>query len=153
MQWLAFAASVVVLWPLAPAAGSDRQTAPALRAEARAPAAPPSDTAASLPGAPLYREHCASCHGASAQGNGKQAARLEVAPPDLTEIARRNRGRFPMDTVVRIIEGRRIMKGHGGAGMPIWGDALLQPHEGYDEARVKERIRQIAKYLESIQVK
>ena len=36
-------------------------------------------------GAPLYLEHCASCHGARGHGDGPAAASLAVRPPDLAE--------------------------------------------------------------------
>jgi putative copper resistance protein D len=36
-------------------------------------------------GASLYREHCASCHGARGYGDGPAAAALSVRPPNLTE--------------------------------------------------------------------
>jgi mono/diheme cytochrome c family protein len=133
------------------ASGLGLAVAVGLRSFAAAGPDPPPEPRATPVGEGLYREHCASCHGLSGKGDGLKSTRTEVAPPDLTRIARRNRGKFPFDRVVRIVDGREIVKGHGGAGMPIWADALLRADERYDQARVKERIREIVRYLESIQ--
>ena len=124
-----------------------------LFAAARAPVAAevvPEPEAAKA-GAVLFRIHCASCHGESARGDGKAAAGLEYAPADLTRISQRNKGKFPFDRVVQIIDGRKPMKGHRRTDMPTWGDALLSAREGYDKTKVKEQIRRLAHYLASIQ--
>lgn len=102
-------------------------------------------------GAALYQAHCARCHGESARGDGPTAASLEYVPADLTRISQRNRGKFPFDRIVDIVDGRKPVKGHGRSDMPVWGDVLLDPAEGYDRDRVKEKIRHVVHYLESIQ--
>jgi len=107
------------------------------------------DASAAAKGASTYRTYCASCHGKEALGDGPLAPRLKVAPPDLTKLNRK--GRFSFDKVHRIIDGRRPLKGHGGAEMPVWGDAFLESRDGYDEAKVKERVTQLTHFLASIQ--
>jgi hypothetical protein len=62
-------------------------------------------------------------------------------------------GSFQADKVRRIIDGRNPVKGHGGADMPIWGDAFKSSHGGYSEDAVKARIDALVKYLEEIQEK
>jgi mono/diheme cytochrome c family protein len=109
------------------------------------------DASAAKAGAKLYRTHCATCHGPSGKGDGPMAGRLRVVPPDLTAVSRRNGGKFPFERVYRIIDGREVVEGHGGSGMPIWGDAFLEEKEGYSAEKVKERITQLASYLASIQ--
>jgi putative copper resistance protein D len=42
-------------------------------------------------GATLYRQHCASCHGARGYGDGPVAAALPVPPPDLTQHVEHHR--------------------------------------------------------------
>jgi mono/diheme cytochrome c family protein len=111
------------------------------------------DAEAVKAGAVLYKIHCASCHGAEGRGDGKAAVGLEYVPADLTRISLRNKGKFPFDRVVRIVDGRQPMKGHGGTDMPAWGDVLLTKREGYDEDKVKELIRRLVHYLASIQEK
>jgi mono/diheme cytochrome c family protein len=102
-------------------------------------------------GARLYQMHCAGCHGADARGEGPRAAELPIAPPDLTLLAKRNGGKYPRDGVERAIDGRGYLPGHGGTGMPAWGDRFLDEKESYSEAKVKERIGQLVDYIASLQ--
>ena len=100
----------------------------------------------------LYKTFCASCHGESAKGDGPVAAMLNTRPPDLTAIAARAGGRFPRTEVSTAIDGRRGVRGHGSAEMPVWGD-VLKVTEGHDDAIVKRRIDALVMHLESLQVK
>jgi mono/diheme cytochrome c family protein len=104
-------------------------------------------------GAYAYRTHCATCHGADGKGDGPLAENLRFHPPDLTLIAKRNGGEFPVDKVHRIVDGRRPLKGHGGPDMPVWGDAFKDADTGYDDARVREKIRSVVDYVRTLQVK
>jgi len=104
-------------------------------------------------GAELFYTHCAACHGRSGEGDGPVAAELEFAPPDLTRLAQRAGGEFPADDVLRMIDGRNPVKGHGGGDMPIWGDAFRTSANGFDEAAAEARIRRIVDYIASIQKK
>ncbi len=71
-----------------------------------------------VPGGELFRTYCTACHGASARGNGPLASSMTRKPADLTEIANRNGGSYPSDLVFRVIDGRKPVRGHGGANMP-----------------------------------
>lgn len=104
-------------------------------------------------GAYLFRAHCAVCHGQTGEGDGPMADQLRTLPADLTRLAIRNRGRFPSDKVAKMIDGREPVKGHGGFGMPIWGDIFKESQHGYSEAVVKDRIARITQHLESFQKK
>ena len=106
---------------------------------------------ATVSGSASFRTYCAVCHGAAAKGDGPLADALRVRPPDLTLIAKRNDGRYPADTVRRIIDGRNPVKGHGGPEMPVWGDAFRSPSDAYSEAKVQEKIVGLVEYLKSIQ--
>jgi mono/diheme cytochrome c family protein len=101
----------------------------------------------------LFSTYCASCHGTSATGNGPLASAMKVKPANLTEIAKRNAGKFDGDSVFRIIDGRKGVKGHGGSDMPVWGDAFAKSAEAGDEAVVKERIQALVDYLQTLQAK
>jgi len=114
-------------------------------------AKPPYDAAAAAAGASTYKTYCASCHGKDARGDGPLADALRFAPPDLTRIGRRHNGKLDLGRLHRIIDGREPVKGHGGGDMPVWGDALLQPHDGYDAGKVKKTIGELVHYLASIQ--
>lgn len=81
---------------------------------------------------------------------------LRTAPPDLTRLARRNGGRFPLRRVLEIIDGRRLPDAHGPREMPIWGDRLREeaaevygPHGAVPVVRL--RLLQLVFYLQSIQ--
>lgn len=115
------------------------------------PAAESPDAEAARAGAVLFKIHCANCHGESGKGDGKAAPGLQFAPADLTRIGQRNRGKFPFERVVQIVDGRKPMKGHSRTDMPVWGDMLLSEREGYDPQKVKEQIRQLVRYVASIQ--
>ena len=102
-------------------------------------------------GASAYRFHCAVCHGEKAEGDGPMAPLLRFAPPDLTRLAKRNKGRYDVEMVQRIIDGRFPIKGHGGPEMPIWGDAFLEPREGYSKDGVRRKIVDLAAFLATLQ--
>jgi mono/diheme cytochrome c family protein len=104
-------------------------------------------------GSDVFKTYCASCHGPSAKGDGPLAATLRVRPPDLTLIAKRMGGTFHADKVRKIIDGRDPVKGHGGADMPIWGDAFKSSRNGYSEEAVKARIGALVEFLGEIQEK
>ncbi|HZM52715.1 MAG TPA: cytochrome c [Vicinamibacteria bacterium] len=102
-------------------------------------------------GSTLYRSYCASCHGTSAKGDGPLAANLRTAPSDLTRLAKRNHGKFDAEKVRRAIDGRDAREIHGGTDMPVWGDAFKRAGEGYDEAKVKERINALVDHIATLQ--
>ena len=104
-------------------------------------------------GGSLFRTYCASCHGKEAKGDGPLADNLRVRPPDLTLLAKKNKGTFDADLVYRIIDGREPVKGHGGTDMPVWGDAFKHSAEGYSEKAVKARIDAIVVHLKSVQAR
>ena len=114
---------------------------------------PPEVNAGAEGGRSMFRTYCATCHGISAKGDGPLADQLRFRPADLTLLAKRNRGSFDPAKVEKIIDGRDPVKGHGGPDMPVWGDAFKGASEGYSEKAVKERIKALVDYLETIQVK
>lgn len=99
----------------------------------------------------LFKTYCASCHGKTGLGDGPLAESLRFRPADLTQLARKNKGQFPMDRVRRTIDGRDPVKGHGGPDMPVWGDAFKNSIEAYSEEKVAERLNQLTHFLASIQ--
>jgi mono/diheme cytochrome c family protein len=104
----------------------------------------------SIRGDNLYQAYCASCHGVDAKGNGPMAVWLKVQPSDLTRIAARNGGTFPLARVDRIISGEEALpSGHGTRAMPIWGPVFSQVTRDQDLGRV--RIDNLARYLRDIQ--
>ena len=115
--------------------------------------APPESSVAAVSGAYSFRTYCASCHGVDGRGEGPLTDSLRFHPPDLTLIAKRNGGEFPTEKVVRIVDGRNPVKGHGGPDMPIWGDAFRNAETGYDDAAARAKVRGVVDYLKTLQAK
>lgn len=104
----------------------------------------------SIRGENLYKAYCASCHGSDGRGNGPMAVWMKVPPPDLTLIAARNGGKFPLARVDNIISGEEALpSGHGTRAMPVWGPIFSQVTRDQDLGRV--RIDNVARYLRDIQ--
>jgi hypothetical protein len=51
------------------------------------------------------------------------------------------------------VDGRDPVKGHGGADMPVWGDAFKRSADGFTEEKIKQRIGAVVAHLEDIQAK
>lgn len=71
-------------------------------------------------GRALYQTHCATCHGADADGQGPLAPALVLQPVDLTTLASRNEGDFPLERVLKRIDGTEPLVSHGSS-MPVYG--------------------------------
>lgn len=106
-------------------------------------------------GAAAFLDHCAACHGAAAMGDGPMSTLLTVPPPDLTGLAARNDGSFPLAQVVQRIDGTTEVRAHGGA-MPVFGLLMDGPSvallaEDGSEVIVPEGIAHIATWLQEVQ--
>lgn len=110
---------------------------------------------------PVAREFlnsCASCHGADGKGSGFLTRLFRgVDPGDLTQLAARNGGTFPLERVFSVIDGRAEVAAHGDRKMPVWGERYMSgamsdygPDE-MNEIRVRNRIYELVHYLQSIQ--
>lgn len=106
----------------------------------------------SIQGPALYNAYCAVCHGKNAKGGGPMAKSLKVSPPDLTRIAARNGGSFPLARVRKVISGEEELgSGHGNREMPVWGPIFSQIDRDQDLGRM--RIDNLARYLAGLQAK
>jgi mono/diheme cytochrome c family protein len=74
-----------------------------------------------------YQSSCASCHGLDAKGDGPMSKELKKRPADLTVLAKKNNGVFPLNSVYRIIDGRDAIASHGTREMPVWGYRFVPP--------------------------
>lgn len=100
----------------------------------------------------LYEIYCRNCHGETGVGDGPTAKVLKIRPTDLTRLTRRDDEAFPLERVSLIIDGRHRVRGHGATGMPIWGlEFQMSGSDSNQGGEVRDRIRKLAKYLESIQ--
>jgi hypothetical protein len=77
---------------------------------------------------------------------------LKLAPTDLTRLAASRKGRFPRTEVYEAIDGRREVRGHGAAAMPVWGATFQdRGRDTPQEQQVREQILDLLAYVESIQ--
>ena len=102
-----------------------------------------------------YLVACAACHGPAADGNGEIATMFKERIPDLTGIAKRNDGVFPLLEVIQAIDGRAVIRGHGNP-MPVFGNRYRADAGSADailgaEAIVRGRVLELALYIQSIQ--
>jgi mono/diheme cytochrome c family protein len=104
-------------------------------------------------GREMYMAYCASCHGSTGTGNGPAAPALKTAPTDLTQLAKKNGGKFPDAKVQQAIKGDPDMpSAHGSQGMPVWGPIFLSLGQR-NQAQTQLRIHNLTNYLASIQQK
>ena len=107
----------------------------------------PQQQVASLSGPELYQKLCSSCHGVDAKGHGPVASLIKTGVPDLTLIAHRDGGEFPIEDVRRTIDGRWDRRAHGARDMPVWGAVFKRSSGG----NVSARIDAIVRFLEALQ--
>lgn len=112
-----------------------------------------SASAAEDAGEALYRKYCSSCHGGDGKGRGPVSADLKVKVPDLTTLAKNNRGVFPLRRVMSAIDGTRKVRGHGDPVMPVWGEIFKEEHkaEKYTELTGLRHTQAIAEYIAKLQ--
>jgi mono/diheme cytochrome c family protein len=103
-------------------------------------------------GKEMYLAYCAACHGADGKGEGPASAALKSRPSDLTGLAERNAGKFPELKVFGAINGDLHVTAHGSKDMPTWG-AVFRRMDGAGAAGVNLRIRNLTKYIESLQTR
>jgi len=74
-------------------------------------------------GAQVYAANCTTCHGPSGKGDGPLSAELPRKPADLTRIAARNGGTFPVAKTLSVIDGYARGSNEGRI-MPEFGAVL-----------------------------
>lgn len=103
-------------------------------------------------GVEMYGAYCASCHGLKGVGDGTVARDLKVLVPDLTLLAKQNKGAFPDVRVAQIIRGEVEARAHGALDMPVWGP-VFRAFDGRQGTVVHQRVSNLTKYIESLQAK
>jgi hypothetical protein len=74
-----------------------------------------------------------------------------MRPADLTVLAQKNGGRFPVALVMSSIEDG-TQSAHGSKEMPVWGPILSSVSRN-SPIVVKQRIANLSDYVDSLQVK
>jgi mono/diheme cytochrome c family protein len=110
-----------------------------------------------------FDSNCAICHGLKGKGDGPYTdiGALNTRVADLTTLAKKNGGVFPVQHIYEVIDGRQIFPAHGTREMPIWGSRYHAEARGayffdspYDEETyIRTRIIWLVDYLNRLQVK
>lgn len=106
-------------------------------------------------GQSLFQTYCATCHGLDAGGNGPMGPALLLRPTDLTQLQSENQGAFPLLRVIRRIDGRDPLVGHGSP-MPVFGtffegqDVALKTEAG-QPVLTSQPVADIVAWLRSVQ--
>jgi|SRR5215467_9484428 len=103
-------------------------------------------------GKAMFKQYCAACHGADGKGRGPASTTLNTRAPDLTTLSKRHEGKFPLDYVANTLRFGPGLSAHGSSEMPVWGP-IFQYLENHNEAAVRQRIKNLCDYIESIQQK
>lgn len=102
-----------------------------------------------------YINSCAACHGTSGHGDGPLAELLTVEVSDLTKLSANNGGTFPLDDIMRFVDGRSSIRAHG-QDMPVWGERFVAEASNivtrYEAEKVAQRrLLALALYLQTVQ--
>src|SRR5262245_4227849 len=84
-----------------------------------------------------YAQYCAACHGVGGKGDGPAAGALSPPPSDLTAAD------LGLAELMKVIDGRRTVRAHGTAAMPVWGEVF--------EDRAQDPTRQHRQALRDVQ--
>ncbi|MEL6619617.1 MAG: cytochrome c [Pseudomonadota bacterium] len=105
-------------------------------------------------GMQLYAEKCSACHGDDGRGAGPASLGLGDPPPDLTTLSAQNRGIFPRNFVMSVIDGFN-RRNHPDSAMPEFGNQdlgpVIQVEDGGASTPTPTDLIALAAYLESIQ--
>ena len=102
-------------------------------------------------GAEMYAAYCAACHGKEGRGDGPAAPAFKTPPTNLTGLSAKNGGKFPELDVANTLQwGPKASSAHGSKEMPVWGTVFSSIG---DQAQTKQRIYNLTKHVESLQVK
>ena len=103
-------------------------------------------------GQEMYKAYCASCHGLDGKGSGPAASAMKQPLPDLTQLSKKNGGKFPTDHVSSVINGDANSPAHGSAEMPVWGPVFMKVSQSH-VGQVQQRVHNLADYIQSLQAK
>lgn len=98
-------------------------------------------------GEALFRAHCAPCHGSTGRGDGPAAAALSPRPSDLTKST------LSVSELMKVIDGRRTVRAHGDAAMPVWGRVFEKTLEGSgrEHRDTLQTVLILAEYVRTLQ--
>ena len=108
-----------------------------------------SGAAPAVAGQETFRTSCAPCHGVDAKGTGPVVPVLRYKPSDLTQLSKKNGGKFPPAIIEDALQDNHLIPAHGSRDTPIWGDAF----RNQDREETKTKVHNLVLYIESVQEK
>ena len=99
-------------------------------------------------GQQMFVTYCATCHGKDGKGDGPAAPALKKAPADLTQLAKKNGGKYPENHVSATIMTVDSPV-HGSKEMPVWGPLLSSISSSQGEVQL--RVSNLVKYISTLQ--
>ena len=103
-------------------------------------------------GKKMFVQYCASCHGASAKGEGPAAIAMKTPPPDLTELSKHNDGKYPEGYIGALLKFGRNLASHGSEDMPVWG-ARFKAIDPVRDPTGQQHIDDLVAYIKTLQAK
>jgi mono/diheme cytochrome c family protein len=103
-------------------------------------------------GKTMFENYCAVCHGKDGKGGGPAASALKVPPTDLTQLAKKEGGKYPSAHVAAVLRGQAELPSHGSKDMPVWGPLFSSISQGH-ESIVQQRVANLVDYIGTLQAK
>ena len=103
-------------------------------------------------GREMFLKYCASCHGKEGKGDGPAAIAMKAPLPDLTTLAKRNKGKFPAGYVGALVKFGKSLASHGSDEMPVWGSRFREIDPIHDPT-VQRHVDVLLAYIEALQLK
>jgi len=103
---------------------------------------------ADISGSATFNAYCTVCHGPSGKGDGPAAKAFTKPPADLTQLTRKNSGKFPAMQIKSTIVGDDAPMAHGTRDMPMWGPLFNSADRNTTELRLKNLIDYVEKMQE-----
>jgi len=113
----------------------------------------PVKTTPASSGQEMYSQYCAACHGTEGRGNGPAAKGLKAHPTNLSMLAATNGGKFPANTVVTVLRYGAEVPEHNSKEMPVWGPVFRSMHSSNPTSEELQRISNLTRYLDTLQVR
>jgi mono/diheme cytochrome c family protein len=103
----------------------------------------------------LFEQNCVACHGSAGRGDGPASRGMTPPPADLTKIAERRDGVWPMLEIMSILDGY-FENTNQREGMPVFDSLLNSEMVEFDTGNgvtmlVPSKLINIVNYLETLQ--
>jgi mono/diheme cytochrome c family protein len=101
-----------------------------------------------------FDQYCASCHGPAGDGTGPVAPEMKTPPTDLRKLGKKYGRPLPKPKLRELVDGREMVRSHGTATMPVWGEQLVHnvPPTVNTEFFKRGMIIVILDYIETLQL-